>query len=114
MWASLLSGKVFIEILAESDKQVLQIPENIEIHWVINEAPGSDESPLCYAIKNAEWIGKNTAVWVACEFKTMKKIRQYLKEEQAIEKTHLYVSSYWKKGNTEEQHKVAKQADLDN
>lgn len=105
------TGKVFIEILTESDKQNLQKPEDIEIHWIINKAPGSDESPLFNAIKKAQWLGANTATWVACEFKTMKKIRQFLKEERAIEKTHLYVSSYWKKGNTEEEHKVAKQAD---
>ena len=51
------------------------------------------------------------SVWSACEFKTMKKIRHYLKVIREVEKSHLYISSYWKKGNTEEQHKVARMKD---
>ncbi|MGK0272509.1 MAG: NADPH-dependent ferric siderophore reductase [Cocleimonas sp.] len=107
-------GKVFIEILSEDDKQDLQKPTNIELIWVINNAPGSDASPLFHAIEQAEWLAGKVAVWVACEFKTMKKIRQYLKIDRGVEKSHLYVSSYWKKGNTEEEHKAVKQADESN
>ena len=104
-------GKAFIEILSEDDKQDLKQPENVEIIWVVNDAPGSDESPLFHAIEQADWQEGKLSVWVACEFKTMKKIRQYLKVDREVEKSHLYISSYWKKGNTEEEHKVLKQAD---
>jgi len=104
-------GKAFIEILSEADKQDLQIPSNIELTWVINESPGSDASPLFHAIEQADWQLGKIAVWAACEFKTMKKIRNYLKIERGVEKSHLYISSYWKKGNTEEQHKAARKAD---
>jgi len=104
-------GMAFIEILSEADKQDLQKPEHIEIIWVVNEAPGSDESPLFHAIQEADRQTGKLSVWAACEFKTMKKIRQYLKVELGVEKSHLYISSYWKKGNTEEEHKIAKQAD---
>ena len=104
-------GKAFIEILSEADKQDLQIPANIELTWVINDTPGSDASPLFHAIQQADWQLGKVAVWAACEFKTMKKIRNYLKIDRGVEKSHLYISSYWKKGNTEEQHKVARKAD---
>lgn len=104
-------GKVFIEVLSEADKQDLPAPENVEIAWVINNSPGSDESRLFHAIEQAQWQHGMLAAWVACEFKTMKKIRQYLKVEREMERSYLYISSYWKKGNTEEEHKVAKQAD---
>lgn len=104
-------GKAFIEILSESDKQELQMPKNIELTWVINESPGSEASPLFHAIQQTNWHLGKVAVWSACEFKTMKKIRHYLKVDRGVEKSHLYVSSYWKKGNTEEQHKAARKAD---
>lgn len=104
-------GKVFIEILSEQDKQSLPQPESVEIVWVINRDPGSDNSPLFHAIQQADWPAGRIAAWVACEFKTMKKIRNYLKVERGMEKSHLYISSYWKRGDTEEQHKLAKQAD---
>ena len=104
-------GKVFIEVLSEEDKQTLPHPESVEIVWVINDDPGSDASPLYRAIEQADWPEGRVAGWVACEFKTMKKIRSYLKGERDLEKSHIYISSYWKRGDTEEQHKIAKQAD---
>ena len=104
-------GKVCIEILSEADKQDLQLPANIELTWVINESPGSDASPLFHAIEQADWQLGKLAVWAACEFKTIKKIRNNLKIDRGVEKSHLYISSYWKKGNTEEQHKAARKAD---
>ena len=106
-------GQVFIEVLSESDIQNLIKPEGIELQWVINDNPGSDASPLFHAIEKDLRQTQGLSTWVACEFKTMKKIRQYLREECAIERSHLYVSSYWKKGNTEEEHKKAKQTDAD-
>ena len=105
-------GKVFIELLSEADKQTLLHPENVEILWVINNDPGSDASPLYHAIEQADWPEGRVAGWVACEFKTMKKIRIYLKGERDLTSSHLYISSYWKRGDTEEQHKITKQADL--
>jgi len=106
-------GEVFIEILTDADQQALTKPEKVNIHWVVNESSGSEVSPLFQALaKTAKPNGKLSA-WVACEFKTMKKIRLYLKNELAVEKSHLYISSYWKKGNTEEQHKVVKRADAE-
>ena len=104
-------GKVFIEILNEEDKQTLPHPESVEIVWIINDDPGSDASPLYHAIEQTDWPEGRVAGWVACEFKTMKKIRSYLKGERDLEKSHIYISSYWKRGDTEEEHKVAKQAD---
>lgn len=107
-------GQAFIEILSEDDKQDLQKPEQVELVWVVNPHAGSDESPLFHAIEQAKWDAKKPAVWAACEFKTMKKIRQHLKEVRGVEKTHLYISSYWKKGDSEDAHKLAKQADAEN
>ena len=105
-------GTVFVEILSNHDKQELPLPENIQVVWVINNEPGSDASPLYHAIKKTESQNGCLAAWVSCEFKTMKKIRNYLKTVRSIEKTHIYISSYWKKGDTEEQHKLIKKIDL--
>lgn len=104
-------GKVFIEILSEADKQKLNIPKNIELNWVINDSPGSDDSPLYHAIQEAEWPDASVAVWAAGEYKTMKKIRSYVKDDHGIDRSHFYVSSYWKKGDTEEQHKALRKKD---
>lgn len=105
------SGYVVVEIIANEDKQSLALPYGMNVIWVINSHPGSDDSVLSDAIKNLDWLDGQVGVWVACEFKTMKIIRQYCRQSRNIEKSHLYVSSYWKMGLQEEQHKKAKRDD---
>lgn len=104
-------GYAVIEIIADGDRQELPMPVGIEVIWVINPQPGSDDSPLYLAIKKLAWLSGRAAIWAACEFKTMKKSRQYFKQEKSVEKSHLYISSYWKKGLQEEEHKIAKRDD---
>lgn len=104
-------GYVLIEILHEEDKQELPIPETMKIIWVVNPEAGSDASPLTEAIKQVPWLDGQASVWTACEFKTMKKARQYYREEKALDKAHVYISSYWKQGLKEEEHKVVKKED---
>ncbi|MFT4727374.1 MAG: NADPH-dependent ferric siderophore reductase [Granulosicoccus sp.] len=104
-------GYIIIEIIADEDRQELPIPTGIELIWVVNPNPGSDDSPLFLAIKELAWLEGTVAVWAACEFKTMKKTRQYFKQDRNVEKSHLYISSYWKKGLQEEEHKIAKRDD---
>ena len=105
------TGYLVLEILSEEDWQELSVPENMKVLWVINPHAGSDASPLFDTIKKIEWLDGQVAIWTACEFKTMKKIRQYYREDRAVEKSHLYISSYWKQGLKEEEHKVAKKED---
>lgn len=104
-------GWVVIEIIANEDRQELPIPTAMNLVWVVNPHPGSDDSPLYDAIREQDWLAGQVAAWVACEFKTMKKNRHYLKQERNVAKSHLYISSYWKKGLQEEEHKLVKRAD---
>ncbi|HPQ96811.1 MAG: siderophore-interacting protein [Thiothrix sp.] len=106
-------GRAFIEICADGDRQVLEKPAQIAVHWVINPEPGSAMSPLFAAIEQADWHDGQPAAWVACEFKTMKKIRQYLKQDRQLAASHLYTSSYWKKGISEDEHKLVKRQDAE-
>jgi NADPH-dependent ferric siderophore reductase len=105
------SGYLVLEILSEEDRQELPLPGSMEVQWVVNSDAGSDASPLYEAIKKLLWLDGQVAIWAACEFKSMKKIRRYFREEKAVEKSQLYISSYWKKGLKEEQHKLVKRDD---
>lgn len=106
-------GYVVVEILDEADQQALPVPVGMELVWVVNADPGSEETPLYQAIRQLEWREGQAAVWAACEFKTMKKNRQYFRQERGVEKSHLYISSYWKRGLQEEDHKLAKREDAE-
>ncbi|MFK7997239.1 MAG: siderophore-interacting protein [Granulosicoccus sp.] len=106
-------GYMVVEILSEDDRQELCVPANMEVVWVVNPSAGAEASPLFEAIEKLAWMEGQVAIWTACEFKTMKKIRQYYRQQDTVQKSHLYVSSYWKQGLKEEEHKVAKREDSD-
>ena len=100
-------------IITKADRQALKKPENVEIHWVINTEPNAESRPLLERTKALTWLAGQAAVWAACEFHSMRALRQYFKVERPIPKTHLYISSYWKVDNTEDQHKIEKRNDTE-
>ena len=104
-------GYVIVEIIADEDRQELPVPAGMKLIWVVNPYPGSDDSPLYHAIKELDWLNGQIAVWAACEFKTMQKNRRYFRQERNVEKSHVYLSSYWKKGLEEAEHRVVKRKD---
>ncbi len=104
-------GYAVIEVLTEDDIQPLLAHESIQIHWVVNGKPGSDTSPLVDKVKSMDWMEGEASVWAACEFSSMQKLRKYFKGERGVGKKNLYVSSYWKMGVSEDQHKRIKRKD---
>jgi len=100
-------GVAIIEINHKDDKQDLIKPDDIEIIWVVS--PNSLEEK----VRQQAWSSKPISAWVASEFSSMKKLRMYFQRERELDRNHLYISSYWKKGFSEEQHKVAKKEDAE-
>lgn len=104
-------GYAVIEVVDESDIQSIQHPPRVELIWVINPIATDQHHPLLDRIQQLNWLPGQPAVWAACEFNSMRALRKYLKQERAIPKSHLYISSYWKIGSSETQHKTAKRED---
>ncbi|ETI57941.1 siderophore-interacting protein [Marinomonas profundimaris] len=106
-------GYAVIEVVSEDDIQTLKHPENIEIKWVINPYPGTDSNALLNEVKSLHWLDGNASVWAACEFNSMKALRDFFKNEKNISKENLYISSYWKLGINEDEHKIEKRNDAE-
>lgn len=106
-------GYAVIEVVSEDDIQTLKHPENIEIKWVINPYPGTDSNALLNEVKSLDWLDGNASVWAACEFNSMKALRDFFKNEKNISKENLYISSYWKLGINEDEHKIEKRNDAE-
>ena len=104
-------GYAVLEVTTELDMQILKKPKNMEIHWVINASPNPNDSPLLERVKGIARLDGQPAVWAACEFHSMRALRQHFKAHYELPKTHLYISSYWKVDNTEDQHKIEKRND---
>ncbi len=105
-------GYAVIEVLSADDIQSLKKPQNIEIEWVVNAQASNSSYPLLERVKALSWLDGTPAVWAACEFNSMRALRQYFKQKD-VSKTHLYISSYWKLDNSEDEHKVIKRQDAE-
>ncbi|MBM6551791.1 siderophore-interacting protein [Marinomonas ostreistagni] len=106
-------GYALLEVQSEDDIQQLDKPEGITIKWIVNPTPGADSESLLNHVKQLDWLDGSLAVWAACEFSSMRALRQYFKGRDEVSKSDIYVSSYWKHGLNEDQHKVEKRIDLD-
>ena len=104
-----MRGLAVIEILSEDDKQSLDAPEGVELHWVVTPDPHA--SKLAQEVRRLPWpgtAGERVGVWSATEFSSMKSLRAYFRDERAVNKDDMYISSYWKLDSSDEQHKRAK------
>ncbi|MGJ8648293.1 MAG: siderophore-interacting protein [Marinomonas colpomeniae] len=106
-------GYAVIEVISKADIQDLKHPSGMTLKWVINPYPGKNVSALLDEVKSLDWLEGQASIWAACEFSSMKTLRDFFKKEKTIPKEYLYISSYWKLGNNEEQHKIEKRIDAD-
>lgn len=104
-------GYAVIEITSEQDKQDLQHPQGIAIQWVINPTPNVHSPAFIEAVQAITWQTGQCGVWVACEFHSMRALRDYFRNTRKVESRFIYISSYWKIDDSEDQHKKAKHAD---
>ena len=106
-------GYAVIEILSEEDKQEVAAPDGVEVHWLINPDNETENTLLADAVKSLDWLPGTPYPWFAGEFNTMRLIRRYFRDEKGIDKRAMYVSSYWKIGDTDEGMKLAKRMDAE-
>ncbi|MEM8592639.1 MAG: siderophore-interacting protein [Pseudomonadota bacterium] len=104
-------GYVVLEITDEEDRQELDLPEGMELHWIVNPHPEDLNNKLLDAIKSLDWRDGTPFIWTACEFDTMRALRSYYRTERGVSRDTLYLSSYWRAGRTEDQHKADKSKD---
>ncbi|QXO16317.1 MULTISPECIES: siderophore-interacting protein [Vibrio] len=102
-------GYAVVELASIADKPELQAPAGIELIWACSD----QGETLADAVQAQAWLAGQCSVWCACEFESMRTLRQYFRNEKEIDREHIYISSYWKNGVSEDGHKVLKRADAD-
>jgi len=106
-------GAAVIEIQHEDDRQDIAVRQGFAIHWLVNPHSGNDPELLLRTMRDLGWQDGETYAWVAAEFSTMRALRDYFRIERGLGPDRLYVSSYWKQGEDEDNHRVTKRAELD-
>lgn len=104
-------GHAVIQVNSEADCQKLEVPDGIEVEWVINDKPHIQNDKLVEAVKSKVLPKGTPSIWVACEFSNMRALRAYFMEVCKIEKQNIYISSYWKINANEDQHRKHKSKD---
>ena len=107
-------GFAVLEITSEEDRQGISVPPDFDIQWVVNAEPHVSKTVLLKAVKALDWLEGEPFVWTACEFDTMRELRSYYRVEKSVDRRSIYLSSYWRAGRTEDQHKVDKSQDAKN
>ena len=101
-------GDAFFEILSEEDRQPIRTPAGINVHWIIKSDPHAPSDALTDAVTNMAWRDGTPSVFVAGEFALAGALRTYFRAERPTPKELTYVSSYWKLGLIEPEHKAFK------
>lgn len=96
-------GTVFIEVSDEADKQTFDLPENMEIHWLINKKIGQNTDLAEKAIAYVEDHLAETSrfAFVACEYENVRMLRNYFRKEKEWTNKEVSAYSYWKYGVAE-------------
>ena len=104
-------GVAVLEIQSEADAVPLTAPAGVNLQWIINDKPGTKPELLADALRQVKIPTSNLAGWAACEFSSMQALRRYLREDLGLGPRSLYISSYWKLGLNESDHKKVKTRD---
>ncbi len=99
-------GYAVIQIESAADKQPLDAPENMQVIWLT-------EQSIHQIVPDLKWLDGEVSVWCACEFDAMRAMREYFKDQRQVARDSIYLSSYWKRGVTEDGHKVLKRQDME-
>lgn len=106
-------GYAVIEILDEADRQVLSAPEGVAVDWVVAANNDVGREQVLSVVRSKAWLPGRPAIWAASELDTMKALRAYFKKERKVPTSDAYISSYWKQGVAEDEHKVLKRRDAE-
>ncbi len=107
-------GYAVIEVATEADRQALTAPPGVDIQWVISRDPSAPGEALVDRAMELPWLPGKPSIWCACEFSSMRRLRQFFGTERRVDRKLRYISSYWKYGLSEDQHKISKRQDAEN
>lgn len=103
-------GICIIEVPTKEDEQVLQTDADIIFIWLYNKHP-EEGSRLAETVKKINIPETDKFGYVACEFSSVKEIRNYLRKELGWTSNELYAYSYWKSGVAEDKSVTDRQAE---
>ncbi|MEM9582435.1 MAG: siderophore-interacting protein [Pseudomonadota bacterium] len=103
-------GVAIFEVTAAEDRQEIDIPEGIEVHWLVHPDPNSPSTAQEELIRSLPWPEGRVQTCIAGESGVIRGLRVFLMNEMKLPREDVYLSGYWKIGLVEDQHQQAKRA----
>ncbi len=94
--------------IGEQDFPSMELPENVSLVFVRDST-----QQLAVEVPLQPWLDGRCYIWAACEFDQMRSLRRYFRIQRKVNKQDMYISSYWKRGDTDEGNKRAKKLDAE-
>ncbi|WP_341368191.1 siderophore-interacting protein [Yoonia sp. BS5-3] len=104
-------GIAFLEVTGAEDRQDVNNPDGVELHWLIHPDP---HQPATQSIKLIEALPKfegSVQTCIAGESGMIKALRTEILSRRGIPKENAYISGYWKIGLVEDEHQEVKRAE---
>ena len=103
-------GICVIEVPTKNDEQILSTQAAITFKWLHNNEPEKG-SKLADTVKELTLPSESKFGYVACEFSSVREIRNYLRKECDWTANELHAYSYWKAGVAEDKSVAERQAE---
>lgn len=104
-------GVAIFEVPSEADKQDINAPAGIEVHWLIHSHSHASSTAQEAFIKELSWPEGTVQTCIAGESGVIKALRSFLHNDKQIPREDTYISGYWKIGLVEDEHQKMKRAE---
>jgi NADPH-dependent ferric siderophore reductase len=101
-------GVAIFEVASAEDRQDIDMPKGIDVHWLIQPNPHVPSTAQETLIRSLNWPNGRVQTCIAGESGVIRALRGFLANEMNLAKEDVYISGYWKVGLVEEEHQQAK------
>jgi len=104
-------GVAIFEVTSAEDRQDIDAPEGIEMHWLVHPTPEAPSTQKEEFIRSLTWPNGRIQTCIAGESGVIRSLRAFLHQEKAVPRKDTYISGYWKIGLVEDEHQQMKRSE---
>jgi len=106
-------GVAVFEVHSLDDRQDIDLPEGIDVHWLVQDDPHASSTAQLDFVQDLDWPEGRIQTCIAGESGLIRQLRQLVQVDRGVDRKDAYISGYWKVGLVEDEHQEAKRAGAD-
>ena len=104
-------GIALFEVAALADRQAIDAPAGVDVHWLINPNPTMSSPQQEEFLRAFVWPKGRVQTCIAGESGVIRALRVMLHQERKVPRQDTYISGYWKIGLVEDEHQALKKSE---